>query len=194
MAYPTRMANWVRCAIVLSGVAVGVACGNHPVTWEGRHAKATTELEAAKGDLERFYALPDAAKASFEVGNVEEARGYARELLTLAPRFTDDWNHGNAIHDGHMVLGRVALREGAIETAEKELLMAGGTPGSPQLDSFGPNMSLAKDLLEQNHTDAVVEYFGLCAKFWEMERGRLRRWTVLAEAGEMPNFEANLLY
>ena len=55
-------------------------------------------------------------------------------------------------------------------------------------------MSLAKDLLEQNHTDAVVEYFGLCAKFWKNERGDLRRWTELAKGGRVPDFGANLLY
>ncbi len=188
------MANWVRYAIVLSGLVAGVTCRDYRAMWEGRYVEALAELGAAKGDQERFYALTDAATASFELGKAEEARSYANELLNLAPRFPRDWNYGNAIHDGHMVLGRVALSEGAVETAEKELLLAGGTPGSPQLDSFGPNMSLAKDLLEQNHRDAVVEYFGLCAKFWKQERGKLRRWTERAEAGRVPDFGANLLY
>jgi hypothetical protein len=93
-----------------------------------------------------------------------------------------------------MVLGRVAVRDGDLETAERELLLAGNTPGSPQLNSFGPNMSLAKDLLEQGRSDAVIEYFGLCGKFWEMENGNLRRWSVLAKADETPDFGANLLY
>jgi len=81
-----------------------------------------------------------------------------------------------------------------VEIAERELLLAGATPGSPQLDSFGPNMSLAKDLLEHKQSDTVVEYFRLCAKFWDLERGSLKRWSVLAKAGEMPDFGANLLY
>jgi hypothetical protein len=55
-------------------------------------------------------------------------------------------------------------------------------------------MSLAKDLLERKETDSVVAYFDLCGKFWTMERGNLRRWSVLAKAGEMPDFGPNLVY
>jgi tetratricopeptide (TPR) repeat protein len=168
--------------------------GDHPTTWEGRYAKATEELRAADNELLRFYALNGAAKAAFEVGKVDEAKELAQSALDLAPKYRDDWNYGNAIHDGHMVLGRVALKSGDVEVAKRELLLAGATPGSPQLDSFGPNMSLAKDLLEQKQTDTVVEYFTLCAKFWDLERGNLMRWSVLAKAGEMPDFGANLLY
>jgi hypothetical protein len=93
-----------------------------------------------------------------------------------------------------MVLGRVALRKGDVEAAKRELIEAGRTPGSPQLNSFGPNMSLAKDLLERKETDTVVAYFELCGKFWKMEQGNLRRWGVLAKAGEMPDFGPNLVY
>jgi hypothetical protein len=142
----------------------------------------------------RFYALDEAAKASFEMCKRDEARQYAAEALKLADRFPDDWNYGNAIHDGHMVLGRVALGNGDVESANRELLLAGKTPGSPQLNSFGPNMSLAKDLLEKKQTDTVIEYFGLCGAFWKMEGGNLKRWTVLAKGGETPDFGANLLY
>jgi tetratricopeptide (TPR) repeat protein len=174
-----------------------VAClpiGDHPTTWDERYAKATDELKAADSELLRFYALNEAAKAAFEVGKADEAKQHAQAALALAPKYRGDWNYGNAIHDGHMVLGRVALKSGDVEIAKRELLLAGATPGSPQLDSFGPNMTLAKDLLEQKQSDAVMEYFTLCAKFWDLERGNLRRWSVLAKAGEMPDFGANLLY
>jgi hypothetical protein len=180
-------------AVTLSLVML-VACGDHPVTWEERYARAMAELGAAGEDIERFYALPDATKAAFELGKLEEARTLATELLDLAPRFRGDWNYGNAIHDGHMVLGRAALREGAIEQAKQELLLAGSTPGSPQLDSFGPNMSLARDMLEAGHSETVIEYYALCGEFWEREDGRLRRWTALAEKDRLPDFGANLLY
>lgn len=66
-----------------------------------------------------------------------------QKAIELAPQFRTNWNYGNAIHDGHMVLGRVALRRGDIEAAKRELLEAGKTPESPQLNSLGPNRSLA---------------------------------------------------
>ena len=168
--------------------------GNYPTTWEGRYAKAVDELKAADDETHRFYALDDAAKAAFEVGKTDEAREYAQAALDLAPKFPNDWNYGNAIHDGHMVLGRVALKRGDIEAAKRELLLAGATPGSPQLNSFGPNMSLAKDLLEKKQTDTVIEYFTLCGKFWKLDQRNLRRWAILAKADEMPDFGANLFY
>ena len=190
----------VKRVLALPGIALVLAnsgCflfGGHPSTWEERYDKAQETLAGAPDDVNRFYALDDAAKAAFEVGKIEEAEAHAQQALDLAPRFRDNWNYGNAIHDGHMVLGRVALRRNDVETAKRELIAAGGTPGSPQLNSFGPNMSLAKDLLERKETETVVAYFGLCAKFWEMERGNLRRWSVLAKGGEMPDFGANLVY
>jgi len=38
------------------------------------------------------------------------------------------------------------LKEGKVEDAKHYLLEAGKTPGSPQLNSFGPDMSLAEEL------------------------------------------------
>jgi hypothetical protein len=195
--YCSRVPNLLVRLFGLALTLSGCGCfffGNHPTTWDGRHKKALEELGAAPDDIYRFYALNDAAKAAFEIGHVEEAESHARLALDLAKRFPDDWNYGNAIHDGHMVLGRVALRRGDVETAKRELLEAGRTPGSPQLNSFGPNMSLAKDLLERKETDPVVAYFEMCGKFWEMEGGNLRRWGVRAKAGEMPDFGPNLMY
>jgi hypothetical protein len=92
-----------------------------------------------------------------------------------------------------MVLGRIAVREGRIEDAKRFLIEAGKSPGSPQLDSFGPDMGLAKDLLEKGERDTVLEYFQLCRKFWEVgRRGKLDQWTKDVKAGKMPDFGLNL--
>src|SRR5689334_8752874 len=80
--------------------------------WGARSDKATKELSAATDDITRFYALRDAAKAAFETGKIDEAGQYAQELLDLADKFPNDWNNGNAIHDGHMVMGRIAAQRG----------------------------------------------------------------------------------
>lgn len=93
-----------------------------------------------------------------------------------------------------MVLGQIAMRNGDIEKAELYLLKSGDTPGSPQLNSFGPNMSLAKELLEAERTIVVLEYFKLCSKFWKNSRGRLEEWGYLAQNDKIPNFGANLAY
>ena len=134
------------------------------------------DLKTAKTEENRFYALDAAAKESFVTGKIEEARNYAQELMTLLPKYKGDWNYGNAIQDANLVLGRIAMREVNAEAAKKYLIAAGKSPGSPQMDSFGPNMTLAKDLLEKGERDTVLEYFMLCRKFWKMDYGKLDKW------------------
>jgi hypothetical protein len=163
-------------------------------TPQGRLNEAAKELTAASTDENRFYALDDVAKESFNVGKIEDARKYATELLALAPRFQGNWNYGNAVQDGNLVLGRIAVHEGRMEEAKQYLLEAGKSPGSPQMDTFGPNMSLAKDLLEKGERDTVLQYFELCRKFWEMESGKLNEWSRAVKTGKIPDFGANLVY
>jgi len=88
--------------VLFCGVLVG--CGDDSSrSPQGRLDKATKELATAPSGEKRFYALDDAAKQSFEVGKIEDARKYAKELLTMAPQFQGDWNYGNAIQDGNLV-------------------------------------------------------------------------------------------
>jgi len=96
--------------------------------------------------------------------------------------------------NGNIILGRIALRMGAIDEAKKYLLDAGKTPGSPQLDSFGPNMALAKELLQNRENDVVLTYFYQCSKFWKLKRDRLDQWSALVEGSLIPDFGANLNY
>jgi tetratricopeptide (TPR) repeat protein len=164
------------------------------MTPQQRLQRAMKELDAAKTSEERFYALNDAAKESFVVGKIEDARKCAQELIVLLPQFQRDWNYGNAMQDANLVLGRIAVHEGRIDDAKHYLLEAGKSPGSPQMDSFGPNMSLAKDLLEKGERQAVLDYFELCRKFWEMSDGRLDKWSQQVKDGKIPDFGANLVY
>ncbi|HEV2690929.1 MAG TPA: TonB family protein [Bryobacteraceae bacterium] len=151
---------------------------------------------AAAGDtgMHRFYELPGLAKAAVKAGDLSKAQAYASELLSMAPEHPRDWNYGNAIHDGNMVLGLVTLHQGDAASAKKYLLDAGKTPGSPQLNSFGPNASLAKELLEKNERDAVLEYFTLCGQFWKTGADKLKNWTAMVRGGGVPDFGANLVY
>ncbi|MBI5589475.1 MAG: hypothetical protein HY881_03220 [Deltaproteobacteria bacterium] len=163
-------------------------------SFQERLQKAESQLVGPRSDLDRFYNLDEVAKASFEMGAFEKAKKYASELLSLAPQFKSNWNYGNAIHDGNMVLGRVALHEGKVDDAKAFLLAAGKTPGSPQLDSFGPNLSLAKDLLEQGYKEVVIQYLDLCVIFWETHLVDIKKWKSEIDSGAVPDFGANLIY
>lgn len=156
--------------------------------------RARAKLDAAANETERFYALGDAAKSSFEIGDFDAAQLNARELLSMAPRFKADWNYGNAVHDANVVLGRVAVRAGRTKDGVSYLRAAGATPGSPQLNSFGPNMSLANDLIARGEEAAVLEYFQACKAFWRSHGGRLDLWALQVRIGMDPWFGANFFH
>jgi tetratricopeptide (TPR) repeat protein len=112
--------------------------------------KALEEFESAlsltKDEKKRYYTLAEVAEAARLAGSDEKAREYANELLRRAEELPGDWNYGNAVHEGHRILGHLELKAGDVDGAKKHLLEAGRTPGSPSLDSFGPELSLASEL------------------------------------------------
>jgi hypothetical protein len=154
---------------------------------------ADYENEGLTGDA-LFNQLAAMAKAALKAGDLVKAQTYADQLLSMAPQNPKSWNYGNAIHDGNMVLGAVALQQGNTPAAETYLLAAGRTPGSPNLNSFGPNMTLAQALLQKNQRDVVLQYFALCREFWKLGGAKLDNWTATVKGGGMPEFRANLVY
>ena len=144
-----------------------------------------------EGDRETL--LEDLANAAFEAGRHDKARQYAESLLQGAADGMS-WNYGNRVHHGNLILGRIALANGNVEAARFRLIAAANTTGSPGLKTFGPNMALAKDLLERDEQDVVLRYFRACAKFWEMDRGKLDEWAAQVEEGKIPDFGGNLAY
>lgn len=152
-------------------------------------------LAAADSPFERYLALGQAGKWSFVFGQTEQARRYAGELLSLHEQFqSQPWRDGGAVHEGNLVLGRIALLEGRTDEAREHLLKAGSTTGSPVLGSFGPNMALARDLIQKGESQAVLDYFEQCRRFWSMGHETLNTWAEDVKAGRVPNFGANLLY
>jgi len=130
----------------------GVEAGGAPVApaEQDRLIKLVQgDLSVATSERERFYALGKAARKALKEEKTEEAFELAAELERLARNYKDDWNYGNAVQDSNQVLGRIALAEGDVAEARKRLLASADSKGSPQMNSFGPNMQLAKDLLEQ---------------------------------------------
>jgi TonB family protein len=154
---------------------------------------ADLEQDAVGRDpMQRFYALNALARAALDAGAPEKASAYANELLTTAAQYKQDWNYGNALHDGHTTLGRLAVRQGDIDKAREHLLESARMEGSPQLNSFGPSMSLAKELLDKSETVVVLQYFSLCRTFWKMGATRLDAWSEAVRNGKTPDFGASM--
>jgi TonB family protein len=139
----------------------------------------------------RFLALNGLAKAALEAGAADKASAYANELLAAAAHRKSEWNYADAIHDGHTVLGLLAVRQGDIEKAREHLLDSAQVEGSPVLNSFGPGMALAKALLDKGETVVVLQYFSLCRTFWKMGATKLDAWSEAVRNGKTPDFGVN---
>ena len=147
--------------------------------------------------MKRFYQIRPEMEEQFDSGNLEAARKLAEEYLQLAAQNLKDWNYGNAIHHANIFLGRIALLNGKLSKAKEHLLAAGSTKRSPQLYSFGPNMTLARDLLLQGEKEIVLQYIDMCKSFWwlwVMHFRTVHNWKRQIKQGEIPDFKAHLLY
>ena len=156
-----------------------------------RADEAERRLAAARGERERLWKVGDAAKTAAMAGRWGSAAEWAREVL--AAETTDD-ESGNGPHEAHIALGLVAVHEGDLDAAQIHLLKSGMTTGSPTMNSFGPNMSLAKALIEAGQSEVVLQYFDQCEAFWEMGGEELAKWRAIVEQGGVPDFGANLIY
>ncbi|WP_394766662.1 hypothetical protein [uncultured Paludibaculum sp.] len=158
----------------------------------------TLEAELPADGLERIYPLARAANAAYKASDYTKAETYARELLSLAAQYPEEEAYGTAIFSGNMVLGRVALgRDHNVAEARAALLASGKMRGSRTLNSFGPNMSLAQDLLKVGERDVVLQFFEQCRAFWKWKpaTAKLDQWTeVVKGCCRLPDFGANLVY
>jgi len=142
----------------------------------------------------RWLLLGAIAQTRFKLGMLAVSKRLSFELLKQADNHVDDWNYGNAIHLANTLLGRIALREGDVTAAKRYLIASGQTRGSPQLNTFGPNMRLANELLRAGERGVVLEYFKHCSKFWASEFSRLNQWEKDICEGRRPRFGPNLYY
>lgn len=200
---------WVSALTMLSQPAGGTTLP--PVQLLGAWKQACTTLEkaapAAPNDEPVREAL-ELARQSFvaaclEAGrNLDEAQIAARQMLANAR--TNNWNYGNVVYDTHSALGRIALLKGDRATARQELRAAGRTPGSPQLNSFGPQFTLARALLDQAQPadrEAVVAFLDDVMQFWAnldkapayrrdgvlKQRQKIETWKDDIRAGKIPS-------
>lgn len=157
------------------------------------HASLTYGLSAVNEVL---------AVASLGAGDGAKAKEIALQQLA-ANTNTTDWNYGNIIHSANSTLGRAALREGDKNTAAEFLKKAGATPGSPQLNSFGPDWTFAREMIEAGETQPALDYLDLVEKFWvsreppqspaanlaDTHQQKLDQWRAEVRAGKVPDFQ-----
>ena len=130
--------------------------------------------------------------ATFDGHEPPAAEPLALEYLYIAGFLTGNWNYGNAIHDANSMLGLLALRAGNVDQAIACLKAAGSSRGSPQLNTFGPQMELARELAIAGQYGAVAEYLQSVRAFWKMENGHIDIWLAELASGLVPDFGKSL--
>jgi tetratricopeptide (TPR) repeat protein len=162
---------------------------------------ASQALQCYEAAMERYdphhraELLLKAAQAAILAERPEKARKYATEVLDALVEqgpALHSWDFRHSRFYGNYVLGQAALLEGDVEEAERYLPRAADSDQSERFSGFGPNMMLAKDLLECGRRDAVIEYLEKCKKLWQDDK--LDRWIRLIKKGRIPDFGANLVY
>ena len=167
-----------------------------------RHKGWVSKDDSAKAlaEQERAYKLASACDKTDELSSLPEiaynadefkkANEYSKRLLHAANSLVDDVCNESTIsdmrHTSHSILGRIALRNGDSDAAITHLSEAANVKGSPVLCSFGPSMSLAKELLEKGFEQPVLSYLKKCQTFWTNDRGKLNQWRGDIDGGNIP--------
>lgn len=191
-------------------VEAAICCGNESSpeislllqeSDEQTFCRLREEFDRTEDPIKRHMMLPQLARAAFDAGAWDQAEAYALAAtkeplrLTREPELDLKLKEffgkflGDGIHVGNIVLGRLALKSGDVAGAKRHLLAAGTTPGSPVLCSFGPDMTLARGLLQVGERETVKEYLKLCASFWHTTDHRPDKWIHILDTGGIPDFE-----
>ena len=134
--------------------------------------------------------------AALDAGRTSEARARAaevREALALLDA-EEVARSTSATEKAALVEGRLALVAGDTATARARLLDAGRVLAAPDQVSFGPNVTLARDLLAAGDTASVLAYFDVLDRTWAFGADRVEGWRSALGRGEKPDFGPNLVY
>ena len=194
-----RLASVVALALVCSAAHAARPGCEHWVAPSGISASA---IEATSSNA---YHLSLQMHAAFKSSNPASARPLAGAYLSSVSSIPCNWNYGNAIHNANSVLGLLALHEGKKAEAVVFLRAASLSPGSPQLNSYGPSLMLASELAKAGEYEAVAQYVQGIAEFWTPEDRRpvvyllpflkdsepLATWLAKLRRHQAPNFGRN---
>jgi hypothetical protein len=107
---------------------------------------------------------------------------YASKLLR------DHADSSSAIYTGNLILAQAALDTDDIANAKRYLLEAATTAGTPAIQEKGPDLSVARILLDRGERDAVLEYLHRAHNLWPQGVPVLERWETAIRAGRRVNF------
>lgn len=168
----------------------------NPAIATEKYSAAKTLLDKKTSGDSRFEVLANYVNAANNAEQFEEAESPAKDILHEANSVIPTIDGGYALHEAHTLLGRLALKKGNLALAKEHFRQAGQVPPSPRLRALGPNMSLAKDLLEKGDCNDVLDYLQNISKLWndDLAKKSSSEWMSNIVSGQMPDFRGNLFY
>lgn len=139
-------------------------------------------------DEKRAELLKKMAEAALELNKLDKARIYATELVLEFGDNPARVEYSQSSHYGNLTLGKLALKENAVEKAKEHLLIAARAPQRARFNSVSPDFTLAAQLLERGEQEVVLEYVTLCEKFTLADKEKLQTWREEIKAGKTPTF------
>jgi hypothetical protein len=152
--------------------------------------QALAIMEAAqtgRSDAMVWYHTIYLARAAYAAGDLDKAKLYTEQALA-GPPSGQALSRGREIYYGNQLLGRFLLKAGDTEGAKQRLAASGAGRGAPEINSWGPNMIFAREMLEAGQRDAVLSFLEQCRTFWKDDFGKLDVWETAIRDGKMPDF------
>jgi hypothetical protein len=172
-----------------------VAIQPNLLVWIAKAAVEAGEFNTAEVYAKELLELVDTARA--EYGDKLDWKEKGKSLFTRALEVTGDRSTASKLirtisdnayhkHWGHTVFGHIALHRNDLSFALNHLNESGAVVGDHRLSSYGPSLTLAKELCLRGKWSNVAEYLRACENFWKDER--LPKWLSMVESHELPDF------
>ncbi len=163
-----------------------------PDAWE----KAMEEYERAYAlnPARQAWLLPDIARLAWKLKQYSRLTSAIQQMEAALKNASGEWYAGNLAYWIPLSNGLLAVHDGDWKAAGEFLLKAAETPGSPQLNSFGPSMILADLLLKHGDREIVLAFLEKTRKFWSSRSQKADAWSKEIREGRNPDFGANLRY
>jgi hypothetical protein len=174
------------CLVTTWPISGAASAGGEQCSDAARAGGFSQAVDPADPDLKQFHQLRRELRRTFLDGDFQRAKALATQYLALAGKYPCDAGYGDAIYSANLYLGRMSVKGGDVTAAGNYLLAAGKTPGSRALDSVGPDLTLANELLGAGHADTVTKFLQEVRTFWKPGQKQLDSWTAQIKAGKRP--------
>lgn len=134
------------------------------------------------------------ALSTFESGDLETAKRHSEQLLNNFPPLPEAggnereqlWMAWDIYRSTHLLLGRIHLVMNDLDSAGLHLVQAGEAPTTPALESYGPDLSLARDLLTLGANGPVLKFLSALGTRWKAGKSRTETWEMDIRRGVVP--------